>query len=190
MIRYFSLVLILAGTLCSISPAVAAASESSEQLPPLTLTIPENVDYRNYLGLNGLPGETFHLNDIDADLLLIQFFSMYCPFCQEEAPLINELFQAILDFSSEEFSVKMIGIGTNNSEFEVNHYRNTFNIQFPVFPDLDMRNYNSLGAKGTPSFIACRKTADSECRIILRQSGGFNTVDEFFNKLLNRSGYR
>lgn len=191
MTRYVSIFWII--TLLLFPLAVAVHAESStppEQLPPITLNIPDHEGYRNYLGVKGLPGETFDLVDIDADVLLIQFFSMYCPFCQEEAPLINELFQAIVNFSSGDFSVKMIGIGTNNSEFEVSHYRNTFGIQFPVFSDLDMQNYRALEARGTPSFIACRKTADSECQIFLRQSGGFNTVDEFFNQLLIKSGYR
>lgn len=190
MIRYVAFVLLFTLTILPVCSVVAAESVSGEQLPPVTLAIPENADHRSYLGLNGQPGESFDLKNIDADVLLIQFFSMYCPFCQEEAPLINELFQTILDFSSDDFSVKMIGIGTNNTNFEVGHYRSTYDIQFPVFPDLDMQSYNALGGKGTPSFIACRKTDDSECTIILRQSGGFNTVEEFFNQLLRKSGYR
>jgi len=190
MIRYVFILLISLLTYLPTSPSLADDSDHTEQLPPVTLTIPQNPDYRSYLGLTNLSGESFQLTDIDADVLLIQFFSMYCPFCQEEAALINELFETIVNFSSEDFSVKMIGIGTNNSEFEVSHYRSTFDIQFPVFSDLDMQSYNTLGGKGTPSFIACRKTDDSECAIILRQSGGFNTVNEFFNQLLQKSGYR
>ena len=72
--------------------------------------VPNSEEYRGYLGLKQNPGETFTLNDIDADVLLIELFSMYCPFCQEEAENVNALFETMYDFSKPEFSVKIIGL--------------------------------------------------------------------------------
>jgi peroxiredoxin len=188
--RFFILLLSLLAVFRLQGPALATDTVASpELLPQLTLTAPDSPEYRLYLGLKQQPGEAFNLGDIDADLLLIQLFSMYCPFCQEEAENVNALFDVIYEFSKPDFSIKMIGIGANNSVFEVDHYRNTYGVRFPLFSDQDMTIYNALGGKGTPGFIACRKQQDNSCVIVHRQSGGFVHVDEFFKELLRKSNY-
>lgn len=185
-----SLLLLLFGVPLLLFPGPSTAQTADhEPLPTLSLTIPASDGYRNYLGLDGNPGDSFTLEDIDADVLLIQLFSMYCPFCQEEAPNVNALFEAMLDFSKPDFKVKIIGLGANNSEFEVDHYRNTFDVKFPLFADPDMHMYKALEGKGTPGFIGCRKGADNKYTIVLRQSGGFYQVEDFLNELLRKSGY-
>jgi thiol-disulfide isomerase/thioredoxin len=187
--RQFSLFLAAALALFIAIPSIASTDGSEEPLPNLTLKVPQNDSYREYLGLKGQPGDDFTFEDIDADVLLIQLFSMYCPFCQEEAPNVNSLYQAMLDFSQQDFKVKIIGLGANNSEFEIDHFRNTYDVKFPLFPDQDMSMYNTLGGKGTPGFIGCKKGEDNHYSIVLRQSGGFYQVEEFFNELLHKSGY-
>lgn len=188
--RIVVLLLPIMSVLWLVVPAFPADTPADkETLPPITLPVPDSEEYRSYLGLKQASGETFTLNDIDADVLLIELFSMYCPFCQEEAENVNILFEALYDFSKPEFSVKLIGLGANNSAFEVDHFRNTYGVRFPLFPDQDMSMYNALGGKGTPTFIACKKEADNSCTIIHRRSGGFYQPDEFFKELLNKSGY-
>lgn len=189
--RLFSLLLFVVLIFSLRLPASAAevAGGKREILPKITLTIPDNDEHRSYLGLKGSPGETFTVNNIDADVLLIELFSMYCPFCQEEAENVNALYEAMLNFSKPDFSVKIIGLGANNSPFEVDHFRATYDVRFPLFADQDMAMFKALGGKGTPGFIACKKEQDNTCTVILRQSGGFYHVEEFFNELLHKSGY-
>ena len=55
----------------------------------------KKLEHQEYLGVSGSPGELFAVKDIDTDILLIELFSMYCPFCQEEAPSVNELYEMI-----------------------------------------------------------------------------------------------
>lgn len=165
------------------------AAGDAETLPEFSLIVPDTEEHRNYLGLKGEPGETFTIKDIDADVLLIELFSMYCPFCQEEAVNVNSLYEAMISFSTPEFSVKIIGLGANNSAFEIDHFRNTYGIRFPLFPDQDMSIYKLLGGKGTPGFIGCRKNADNTYSVVLRQSGGFFQADEFLTELLHKSGH-
>lgn len=184
-----SLLLLIVFILTSHFPTYSQSASGEEILPDFTLTIPDNDNYRSYLGLQGAPGETFTINDIDADVVLIELFSMYCPFCQEEAPNVNALYETMLEFSNQEFSIKIIGLAANNSEFEADHFRKTYDVKFPLFPDQDMSLYNLLGGKGTPGFIGCKRNTDNTWSIILRQSGGFYHSEEFFNELLRKSGY-
>ena len=170
--------------------ACAAAERAAEQLPEFQLPVPGEQNHRTYLGLDasGANSGIFTVADIDADIVLIELFSMYCPFCQEEAPLINELYELMNDLPESGPRVKIIGIGASNSEFEVNHFRTTYNVEFPMFPDQDMAIYKALSGAGTPGFIGVRLSGGEAPRIILRQSGGFYSKDDFLAQLIEFAG--
>lgn len=169
----------------------SAADRVAELSPEIILPVPENAEHRSYLGLENTESETFSVADIDADVLLIELFSMYCPYCQEEAPLVNELYEMMNGLPESGPSVKIIGIGASNSEFEVGHFRDTYAIEFPLFPDQDLSIYKSLSGAGTPGFIGIRIDAKgtSGPQIVLRQSGGFHSKDEFLATLIGYAGF-
>jgi len=156
----------------------------SEVLPEVKLPVPGNETHKKYLGLTGKAGESFTLADIQADILLIELFSMYCPFCQHEAPLVNDLYARTEMVSKTGPVVKIIGLGASNTQFEVEYFAETYDVTFPLFPDKDMSMYHALGGAGTPTFIGCRLQGDSR-KIVLRRSGGFMSADDFLKKLIN-----
>ncbi|MEE4241866.1 MAG: TlpA disulfide reductase family protein [Desulfopila sp.] len=163
---------------------------AAEPLPPISLIIPENQEYRDYLGLKGTPGETFALAEVDADILLIELFSMYCPYCQEEAPLVNE-FHALARLQEEKgITIKLVGLGASNTQFEVDFFRDEYNIEFPLFPDKDLSFYKKLKGEGTPGFIGCLLRQGEDPVIVVRQTGGFDSAEEFLGLLLQRAGFR
>lgn len=173
----------------SIGP-VFSADRVAELLPDFELPIPEETDHVNYLGIHGVAGDTFVIADIDADIVLIELFSMYCPFCQEEAPAVNELYEKIKTLETSGPNVKMLGIGASNSPFEVDHFRKTYSVEFPLFPDKDMAIYNALSGAGTPGFIGIRFDDEQKGVIVLRQSGGFYSSDDFLAELIDYAANR
>jgi thiol-disulfide isomerase/thioredoxin len=162
-------------------------AQEREILPDLTLKVPENKSHTDYLGLTGAPGSSFEVKSIDTDVLLIELFSMYCPFCQEEAPAVNELYERMQKLSESGKRVKIIGLGAGNSEFEVNHFKNTYDVDFPLFPDTDLSMYNALKGAGTPGFIGAVKDPGEGFVVILRQSGGFYSSEDFLKLLLEKA---
>jgi peroxiredoxin len=164
------------------------STPTNEPLPKLVLTVPDNDAYQKYLGLTGKPGEKFTPADIQADILLIELFSMYCPYCQNEAPRVNELYEKMEEVSKKGIKVKIIGLGASNSQFEVEHFKDTYDVQFPLFPDKDMSMYRTLGGAGTPGFIGCRLKDDGTATIVLRNSGGFYSADDFLKELIQEAG--
>lgn len=166
--------------------AHSANMDSAESLPNLELTVPDNDFYKKYLGLNGKTGENFTLTDIQTDILVIELFSMYCPFCQKEAPNVNELFEKMEEVSKKGPVVKIIGLGASNSQFEVEHFKDTYNVPFPLFPDKDMSMYKALKGAGTPGFIGCRLEKGGKATIIVRNSGGFYSAADFLKELVDR----
>ena len=162
-------------------------SGEPEALPALELPIPENLEHQEYLGVTGSPGELFAVRDIDTEILLIELFSMYCPFCQEEAPYVNELYEMMQALPADGPRVKIIGLGAGNSTFEVDHFSSTYDIEFPLFPDRDLSMYKALSGAGTPGFIGVKKNNDDSLVIVLRQSGGFHDKESFLNQLLTHA---
>jgi thiol-disulfide isomerase/thioredoxin len=162
---------------------------AEEAMPVVTLTLPENQSHINYLGIDGAPGTTFSIADIKTDILLIELFSMYCPYCQAEAPLVNEFYELATTQEEEKgIRIKLIGLGASNTQFEVDYFRDTYDVPFPLFPDKDLSMYKKFGGEGTPGFIGCHFKEGAEPVIIVRQSGGFETAEEFLALLLQRVG--
>jgi peroxiredoxin len=167
----------------------SVATEDEEPLPKFSLPVPDNVDFREYLGLTDKAGKTFTIGDIDADVVLIELFSTYCPYCQREAPNVNTLCEDMEALPLDTPKVRILGIGASNSEFEINHFRNTYHIAFPLFPDKDMRIYKALQGAGTPGFIGVRLEKGKTPVIVLRASGGFGDAGDFIQDLLQEAGF-
>jgi thiol-disulfide isomerase/thioredoxin len=164
------------------------SADTTEYLTNLELTVPDNEFCRNYLGLTGKPGESFTPAEIQADILLIELFSMYCPYCQEAAPIVNELYRKMEEVSPNGPIVKIIGLGVSNSQFEVEHFKEMYDIPFPLFPDRYKSMYKALGGGGTPTFIGYRLEDGKEATIVLRNAGSFHSSDDFLKELITKAG--
>ncbi len=132
--------------------------QQGDVLADFTLPAPANDEQAAYLGVAA--GKEFSLSSIPASAILIEIFSMYCPHCQKEAPVVNELFKKFKT-APQAGGFRMLGIGTGNSEYEVGVFRDKFSVKMPLFPDGDYSIYNNIGTVGTPFFILARKHADS-----------------------------
>ena len=175
---------------CNALSYAGEAPSGNAFLPDLPLTVPSDEDYRNYLGLSGPVGSRFSPADIKADILLIELFSMYCPYCQEEAPHVNELYQRMEEVAAKGIVVKIIGLGTANTQFEVEHFRDTYNVPFPLFSDLDSAMFKALAGKGTPTFVGgLLHGPEGKPIIVLRKAGAFYNAEHFLKELLEKSGY-
>ena len=168
--------------------SIAETKSDVELLPDVTLTVPENTALIEYMGLKGKPGTPFKINEIDADILMIELFSMYCPYCQKAAPAINELYEKMEQVKRPDLKLVIIGIGANNTDLEVDTFRHGFDIAFPLFSDPDLSIYKSLSGAGTPTFIGCKKNEEKNSVIFFRKSGGFKDPSGFLDDLLSRSG--
>lgn len=165
-----------------------ASADTNEALPEITLPLPDSQFHRSYLGLENVQSTTFRLSDIKADILIIELFSMYCPYCQKEAPLVNRLYEKMGQRAKLGVVIKILGVGASNSHFEVDHFRETYNVPFPLFPDQDMSIYKKLSGAGTPGFISCLLKKGNKPLIIHRNSGGFYDADEFLDEVIANSG--
>ncbi|MEA3334231.1 MAG: TlpA disulfide reductase family protein [Pseudomonadota bacterium] len=155
------------------------------QLPAIKLTTPEDQSLRNFLGLP--EKESFSVEEIKCEILIIEIFSMYCPHCQKDAPAINELYELIESDKKVAGRVKMIGIGTGNSAFEIDVFKKKYKIPFPLFADADFTVHEYLGNVRTPYFIGICNQGKIKNRIFFSQLSGFNGAEKFLDTVLKAS---
>jgi thiol-disulfide isomerase/thioredoxin len=139
------------------------------KLPDIRLSIPADPGYQTYLGVQG--EGTFSLSQIKAPVVIVEIFSMYCPHCQREAPSINDLYSKIQNSEKLKGKVKLVGIGVGNSPFEVEYFKKTYAIQFPLFPDGEFIVHKQLGEVRTPYFIGIKNHKDGSHTIFYSKLG-------------------
>ena len=157
-----------------------------KELPDMELTIPENQEHQQYLGLTG--EGTFKIPQIKAKVVIIEIFSMYCPHCQREAPTINEFYRKIENSKNLKGKVKLIGIGAGNSDFEMSFFKKKYDVPFPLFPDGDFSIHQKIGEVRTPYFIGLKIMDNGKATIFYSQLGGPKNAKQFLNRILKRSG--
>ncbi|PIP06145.1 MAG: redoxin [Syntrophobacteraceae bacterium CG23_combo_of_CG06-09_8_20_14_all_50_8] len=157
-------------------------------LPKISLPVPEDQGYKKYLGLKG--DGTFLIPQIKAKVVLIEIFSMYCPHCQKDAPVVNDLFSKITGDDSLKNNIKLIGIGAGNSDFEVDFFRKTYGIKFPMFSDAEFSIHKILGEVRTPYFIAIKISPSGTHKVVYSKLGGVSNADEFLKTIKNLAGLK
>ncbi len=156
------------------------------QLPKADLPVPNDPAGRLYLGLAGTG--SFQIPKIKAKVVIIEIFSMYCPYCQREAPEVNKLYQAIEGDPDLRGKIKIIGIGAGNSQFEVGVFREKYKVPFPLFPDEDFSIHKCFGETRTPYFIAIQINEDGSHKVIYSKLGGTQGAEQFLKQITQLSG--
>lgn len=181
------LVLMVCGFLWIVSAQAAKSPPKvGEILPDFSMAVPGESDARNYLDLSR--GGSFKIPQINARVVILEVFSMYCPFCQKEAPNVNRLYQLIEENPNLRGKIKLIGIGAGNSSYEVNIFKTRYGIPFPLFPDSDYSIHGLLGNVRTPYFIAVKINSDGTHRVVYSKLGAFESAESFLRLIIKSAG--
>lgn len=80
------LIVLLAALWMTVSAGAAEVKppQVGQGFPDVELSKPVIAGELKYLGLSG--SGSFRINQIKADVVIVEIFSMYCPHCQAEAP--------------------------------------------------------------------------------------------------------
>ncbi len=167
-------------------PAIAVLAGG---LPPrnpwneILLPTPTEAAIRQYLGLPD--GEQFTVDQIAAEAVIVQVYSMYCPHCQREAPQVNDLYALITAQAGLHGRLRLIGVGIGNSKYEVDFYRETYGVKFPLFPDGKFIIHKQLGETRTPHFFVLKPAGAGQVEVVYDLVGGFNSPEKFLETVWN-----
>jgi peroxiredoxin len=151
-------------------PAGATVAEFS-------MDVPESAEEREYLGLK--EGKTFTLSQVSGKLVLVEFYSMYCPVCQRQAPRTNKLYKFIRDDPVLNKDIKVFGVGLTNKQKEIDIYKKTFRVKFPLFADPDKAIADKTGIKDIPLTVLLDKNG----KVLLSHLGVIEKMDDFMKEI-------
>ena len=170
--------------------ALAAATEvpkAGDKLPSIELPVPKSVEERTYLGLESK--DFFTIPEIEADVVIIYFFSYYCHFCAQQVSYVNELYRIIDKNPDLRKKIKFIGIGIRNTPQEIEAYRTKYNLSFPLFPDADFSIHEAYGNITCPHFIAVKIKENGTHEVICCKYA-FRDARDFLKLILKNSDIR
>jgi len=171
-------------------PTIAASKppQKGETLPVINLPIPKSPAEKSYLGLSG--DGSFKIPQIKANVVIVEIFSMYCPYCQKDAPKVNELYNLIENNPDLKNKIKLIGIGAGNTSYEVGVYKKNYTVPFPLFPDQDFTIHKACGEVRTPYYIVVKINEDKTHQILHSQLGDYPGAEPFLDLVLKSSGLK
>jgi peroxiredoxin len=172
-IAAFVLMILFSGPVHAI-PAVG------DPFPQIALPTPDGSADRSYLGIGG--GKTFTIGDVAASVVVVEFYSMYCPHCQADAPTTVELFGRIKKDPRFSKRVRMIGIGVGNSDYEVGIFKKKYGIPFPLFSDGAYTIMGLLDIRYTPTYIVA-SVNKGKATVAYTQVGRIKDVESFLMML-------
>ena len=187
-LMYLTVIILLFSILTFSALPANKPPEKGESLPVINLPIPKSPDEKNYLGLSG--SGLFKISQIKAKVVIVEIFSMYCPYCQKDAPGVNELYRLIENNPDIKNKIKLIGIGAGNSSYEVEVFKKTYNVPFPLFPDKDFTIHKACGEVRTPYFMVVKINEDGTHQIVHNQLGNYPGAEPFLELVLKASGLK
>ncbi len=101
---------------------------------------------------------------------------------------MNEFYRAIQARKDLKDKMKLIGIGTGNSDFEVNFFRKKYEVPFPLFSDEDYAIHKALGEVRTPYFIGVKLNSDGSHEVFYSELRGFKNANNFLKLMVKLSG--
>jgi len=124
---------------------------TGSQLPQFTLPAPDSQLTLSYLGLTTM--NPYTISQIGAKLVFIEIMSALCPHCQANAPIVNRLYQVIRNDADLASDVKIIGICCGNDKVQIDAFKKSFKVPFPLFPDESLAIARAVGVKETPTMV-------------------------------------
>ena len=162
----------------SCSPVYAGmAIAPGSTLPEFEIEMPTLPEMRAYLGIKG--GGAFSLSQIPVKLIVVEFFSIFCPKCHQNAPVANQLYKSIKEDKELSKNIKMIGIGLASKSKEIAVYKQKFKVEFPLFPDPQKKAKTKSKVKHVPLTIV----VDKNGKVLMSHLGVIKNLDAFLGKI-------
>ena len=144
----------------------------NETLGEVAVTTDKDADF----AVTTLDGRELRLSDLRGSIVMVDFWSSWCPPCRSEAPVLVEAYERW-----SELGVEFVGISIWDTEGEVRDFIRRHGIEYPNAIDDDGRIAVEFGVKGIPEKFFVNPEGE-----IVRKVNGPNTsqsLDEVLTEM-------
>lgn len=166
------------------------ASTSSLPTTPPPTTVSPNTTQNEMVGklapdfqLNDMEGKPVSLSGLRGKVVLLNFWATWCPFCQAERPLIQQIYQEWQNKGLVVLTVDIINSRTTETPSNLADFMQKNNYSFPVLLDINQLATISYHIRSTPTNVLIDK--DGFIREI--NVGAYSSkvaMEESFRKIL------
>ena len=146
-------------------------------LPQFELNAPGSSDEQTYLGLKDRA--PFSWSQISAEIIIMEIFSIYCPHCRKQGPVLNKIYKFIQEDPALKDGIKMIGIAAGGDQKKVDRWKTTLHVPFPLYPDPETTIWQKLGKPGVP----CTLIVTDSGKIMAVHYGATEDTEDFFRQI-------
>ena len=128
-----------------------------------------------YLGIG--PRKNFSLEDINARMILVDFINSNCHYCMESVPLLNEIYRSIEKDPALRSHVKLVAVGAGDTSTEVEHFKRTHGVLFPILPDTEYQAHDAIGGPRVPFLIIAIREGRGKWVVVDTKVGLIGTME-------------
>ncbi len=143
-------------------------------LPEFQLEAPSSEKDMAYLGIDA--GETFSINQLNCQLVLIEIVGVYCPQCHIQMPLFNKLFYRIKRDAEMFKKSRILAVAVGANPIEIAYFKEKHHIPYPVIKDPEFEIHKLLGEPRTPFIML----VSSDKKVLFAHLGIIKDIDRFF----------
>jgi peroxiredoxin len=130
------------------------------------------------------------LRNVDADLIIVEFLTIYCPSCQIQAPVLNRLYSETLEDTGLQSRMKVMGIGLGNSKKEIDRFKQVRGVEFPILPDPKFEVYEKLSiSRRTPYTVMLKKDKAGNFVLVASHTGVIESYESYMSEIKMAMGY-
>ena len=137
--------------------AAAITADDTKLNPGAALTVGTTAPNFNLATING---KHYQLSALRGRPALLEFFAVWCPHCQAEAPILNNIDKAYASKGLQTLSILASpydrtheATGSTNpvTKDDITWFKNTFNVAHPMLIDPNFSTVNQYGVQGYPT---------------------------------------
>ena len=162
---------------CCLPLVSLAGIPANLDLAKVTLIAPSSAEAKHYLGLR--EKRTFPLSEIKAKFIVLGYYGIKCPYCHEQAPISNQVYDMIRRDPQLERDVRMLGVIVGSNPTDTAAYAKKYQIQYPMTNDPFMDIYRKLNKPKVPLTLVLT----NDGKILLSVTGVMRDPAEFVKKI-------
>jgi len=158
-------------------PGLATAGPKSMELSQIKLTTPASSEAKEYLGLK--EKGAFALSEVKSKFILLGYYGVKCPYCHEQAPISNQIYEMIQKDPDLSKDVKMLGVIVGSTPKDAQSYASTYKIIYPMTNDPFFDIYRKLDKPKVPLTLLIKNDGE----ILLSVTGAMSDPAGFVKKI-------
>jgi thiol-disulfide isomerase/thioredoxin len=155
----------------SAGPMEAPAPGS--MLPQFKVTGPDSPETKTYLGLKDT--KPFALSQVKTKFVLLEFFDVFCPVCQKNAPKINQIYNLLKEDKKLGKDIKLMAITLGGSPKDLEVYKQNYKAEYPLF--VDSKNEIENKVKEKVKFVPLLLLLDNKGKVLMSHGGEIKNFD-------------